>query len=300
MAPYMHGRTDVFVPFHDFPAEYPAGVPAAFVDRNGIDDPCLDFDPYGRLLTTARRGTTMLSVSGVLKTESLNSNNSGHEQFINSFFTTTAALAFNLRDGNLYRTSVVSGGYNVDPVSSGSFWDSLGDALSSLFSSGDLTSPLIATDEEGAFYVIKNDSIIRATATGTVSFSIADVVGPGGQGHDPTVSVWSVLDLKALNGHLYMLLRCGVSSSVYYYFAALPLGAIKKENVRGAAWFAGGGSPAELSGSGSLEGFFEPKMFTGWGPDRIYIYDRADGFHRTLEVDLRGRRISRAGLVLSR
>jgi hypothetical protein len=299
MAPYMPGRTDVFVPFLDFPAEYPAVPSGAFVDRDGISDPCFDFDPYGRLITTAKRRGLLLPVSGVLTAEAFDSE---HEQFISSFLTDTEALAFNLRDGTLYRTTSVplSSGYSVNPVSSSGFWESLGDVISSLFSSGELTSPLITTDEEGAFYVIKGDSIIRATEAGTVSFGIADIIDPAGQDwNNSAVSGREIRDLKALNGYLYMLVHIKALSQSYHYFAALPLESIKAGNAQ-AAWFAGGTSQAELSGSGSLAGFFEPKKIIGWGPERIYVYDVSGGFHRTVEVDLRSRGISRAGLVLPR
>jgi hypothetical protein len=299
MAPYMPGRTDVFVPFLDFPAEYPAASPGPFVDREGIIDLCLDFDPYGRLITTANRGGVLFPIFGVLTAETFDS----EQHITNNLFSTTEALAFNLRDGNSYYTTsdVLRGGYSVNPVSETGFWESLGNTLSSLFSSGALASPLITTDEEGAFYVIQGNSIVRATGAGAVSFDIADIIDPAGQGwNDTTVSERKILDLKALNGYLYILLYIKDSSQVYNYFAALPLGAIKGENVRGAAWFAGGKSQAELSGSGSLAGFFEPKKIVGWGPERIYIYDISGDFHRTVEVDLRGRRISGAGLVLSR
>jgi hypothetical protein len=53
--------------------------------------------------------------------------------------------------------------------------------------------------------------------------------------------------------------------------------------------------------SRSLEGFFGPKKIVGWGPERIYVYDQqgdSGAFHRIVEVDLRDRRISGAGLVV--
>jgi hypothetical protein len=298
MAPYMSGRANVFVPFFNFPAEYPAVSPGAFVDREGISDPCLDFDPYGRLITTANRGGLFSPISGVLTVETFDS----EHHITNNLFSITKGLAFNLRDGTLYCTTRTgSGRYKVESVSSSGFWASLGNAILSLFSSGVLTSPIITTDEEGAFYVIKDDSIVRATEAGAVSFDIADIIDPAGQAWDnSTVSAREILDLKALNGYVYMLIYIKAASQSYHYFAALPLEAIKGGDVRGAAWFVGGKS-AELSGSGSLAGFFEPKKIIGWGPERIYVYDvfnGAGGFHRTVEVDLRSRRISGAGLVL--
>jgi hypothetical protein len=119
-------------------------------------------------------------------------------------------------------------------------------------------------------------------------------------------------DLKALNGYLYALLcvhyQDDTTDHTAYYdcFAAIPLESIKQGNVKG-SWYVGGQSVDELDdnqGSNSLEGFFGPKKFAGWGPDRIYVYDNQGtsyndrkGFHRIVEVDLLNRKISRAGLI---
>jgi hypothetical protein len=118
-----------------------------------------------------------------------------------------------------------------------------------------------------------------------------------------------ILDLKALNGYLYALLYVKHEGEDKYndYFAAIPLESVKNGTVAG-SWFAGGPSVDELpeghdTTPRSQEGFFGPKKFVGWGPDRIYIYDdhgASDGFYRIVEVDLRNRGISKAGLVVDR
>jgi hypothetical protein len=114
--------------------------------------------------------------------------------------------------------------------------------------------------------------------------------------------------LKAQNGYLYALLFVRFDSEsgeeYYDYFAAIPIESIKQGNVQG-AWYAGGQSVDELDEghdrtSKSLEGFFGPQKFAGWGPERVYVYDYngdGDRFHRIVEVDLLNRKISKAGLI---
>ncbi|MDR0623785.1 MAG: hypothetical protein LBG10_05080 [Treponema sp.] len=303
MAPYKFQdgtvKTDVWALFYDLPRDFENLV--GYVERGaavGNDNLCLDFDPYGRLLTTAERGGEI----GLIKVEKFKT-----DQFISNI--TAESVAFNLRDGNVYYTSGSGYRYSVHKVSAKSFLESIIEEITDFIFPGSLTSPFITIDEEGAFYTISGEKIYRTTDNGqSVNFDIADIIDPAGQEWGEADVDWNILDLKALNGYLYVLLYVHVLGNDHYYdyFAAVPLESIKKGAVKGAAWFTGGKSVDELDGDHasdpySLNGFFGPKKITGWGPDRLYVYDShdmSDGFHRIVEVDLRNRRISKAGLVL--
>jgi hypothetical protein len=305
MVPYMPGgsgnmRTDVFAPFFDLPAEYPAVSSGGFVNRENLNDLCFDFDPYGRLYATLK------SPSQLYRIENLKAGG-GKKVSPDINLNTFNNAAFNLRDGQLY---LITSGKKIVAVPRNwvaGFWDLVGDLFSD-----DVSSPVFTIDEEGAFYTIPGKGEISRTKDGkTDSFDIADIIKPAGQGWDEAkVEKREILDMKALNGYLYVLLYVFLNDGErrdYDYFAAIPLEAIKTGTVKGAGWAVGGRSADQLGGGrntgrDSTEGFFGPKKIVGWGPERIYVYDFHNdkaGFHRIVEVDLRGRRISKAGLAAS-
>jgi hypothetical protein len=312
MTPYMplshegrEIRTDVFAPFYDLPELYPAG-PVGYVDRKGIsNNGAFDVDPYGRLLTTID------SEKKIHRIERLNNGNS--EVFVDSLsFASFHGLAFNLQDGDLYFVFQFWNNYYFDAKS-----NILGNRIDEVINQYKLSSPIITIDEAGILYGLgqSNEQMYISARQkqhywGSESSSSVRL--------DPATlkelldfnaeyDQAEILDLKALNGYLYALLYVKHEGKDNYndYFAAIPLESIQNGTAAG-SWFVGGTSVDELPeghdrGPGSREGFFGPKKFAGWGPDRIYIYDyNGSGeqrFHRIVEVDLRNRGISKAGLI---
>jgi hypothetical protein len=315
MVPYRYNEEDKYVdtthftPFYDMPEKYPAySVETVLpsIDR-GTDKICLEFDPYGRVFTTGRS----IQLLRLFRFNDFFSNGSIYG--LSDTLTEARGLAFNLRNGRLYHAyNLTSSVYYLleHDVSSQDFKET-----SPPNSISHLDSAIITIDEEGMLYGIEDENNkISVRPMGSYysrdnpvsTFDIDNLIDFLGREIESTPEI---LDLKALNGYLYMLLAV-LQNDVYYdYFAAIPLESIKQGNVKG-AWYVGGTSVDELDGkdhnvgSNSLEGFFGPKKFVGWGPDRIYVYDYQgsndnypNGFHRIVEVDLLNRKISRAGLI---
>jgi hypothetical protein len=305
MAPYTISNnevpTNVWAPFYDLPAEYPeAGV--NYISRRGVGDNNLnlDFDPYGGLLTTADDAKWLYRIKNL------------KDPFQEISKTSTSNVAFNLQDGELYISSETAddGKFRIGKVPA-NWLQGMLNWLSGLWLKG-LSSSIFTVDEDGALYTIVDSKIYRTTLDDQfASFNIADIIDPTGQDWADGDPARKILDLKALNGYLYVLLYIQDEQDHYYdYIAAVSLDSIKKGTGR-AAWAAGGRSVDELQGDNinpdSLEGFFGPKKIVGWGPDRIYVYDYQEydsnpdkRFRRIVEVDIRNRRISRAGLVVRR
>jgi hypothetical protein len=319
MVPYMPGsdqevRTDVFVPFVDLPSgDYRAGLAVNRIIERGIDEVCLDFDPYGRIYMM---GKVLVSVlSGVIRVDDF----SARQDMVNDLpsFTGEHGLAFNLRNGRLYYAyrSAIGGTYML------SEYDVSGQNRRLTNNASQLTSTIITIDEEGTLYGTNGDKIsVRSMGSytgqnangNTVSlFDIRGIISdfPGRKdGEEPPEP--HIIDLQALNGYLYALLYIYRDGGYYDYFAAIPLESIKQGTVEG-VWHVGGRSVDELddedydTAPNSREGFFGPKKFAGWGPDRIYVYDYHGGgdsgggaFHRIVEVDIRNRGISKTGLIV--
>jgi hypothetical protein len=307
MAPYTREKqTGVFAPFYDLPIQYPDRPIGTYVDRGnvGADDLSLDFDPYGRLITTVGNSERLYRIE--------NFNDSGRKRISSEFNVVDFnAVAFNLQNGELYISSAVANNkFDIGGVPA-NWFDGVLNWFSGWWSKG-LSSPYFTIDEEGAFYTISGGKIYRtAHGSQSASFDIADIIDPAGQEWDEAnVVERTILDLKALNGYLYILLFVLDKQGQYYdYFAAVPVDAIKREAVKGAAWFAGGRSVDQLdegynTDPYSRKGFFGPKKIVGWGPERVYVYDLHgvdhDGFHRIVEVDIGSRGISKAGLVVKK
>jgi hypothetical protein len=302
MAPYMREKNSgVFAPFYDLPPEYPEGE-VLFINRGDVDELCLDFDPYGRLFTTVDDSKNLYRIENWIKKERIKST-----LFSGNFLN----VAFNFQNGALYRSNSSGLGnvYTVTGIPSGSFVTDLIDAVKNVVFPDDLTLPIFTVDETGAFYTISDAKIYRTASDGqSTSCNIADIIDPAGQDWAETPDNRQIIDLKALNGYLYVVLvvhfGADTTKRYYDYVAAVPLESIKN-GAGEAAWFAGGKSVDELDEKldrYSLKGFFGPVKIVGWGPERIYVYDHHDagdaGFRRIVEVNLRDHTISRAGLVV--
>jgi hypothetical protein len=316
MVPYGYNEdkyvdTTHFTPFYDMHEKYPeysVETVLPSIDR-GTDEICFDFDPYGRIYAI---GGNLLRFNDFLSSDVIYDNLSQS--------TIGRGLAFNLRNGHLYHAYQLDGYHLLEHDVSGQESEEISPPNNIL----QLNSAIITIDEEGTLYGIgrnnndtNNNGKISVYPMGAYfagedideklvsSFDIDKLFGFLGRENPDK---WGIFDLKAQNGYLYAILYVYFEQEKKYYdyFAAIPLESIKQGNVKG-AWYVGGTSVDELDekdhnvGSNSLEGFFGPKKFVGWGPERIYVYDYngVDGetYHRIVEVDLLNRKISRAGLI---
>jgi hypothetical protein len=306
--PYEGGQgvnRNVFVPFYDLPGEFPKENPPSI--NKEIDEICFDFDPFGRLF--AMEKTSIIPILEIIEKDVYRRDNLSSQQTkVNTLPSSTDqhGLAFSLLDGYLYYSyKSVGGSYNISkyyPYSYGSLGSPSGES--------NLSSAIITIDDEGILYgvaIVEKDNISGAAiaarqpgsyweaADGASVFitSIFEKILPDLPAD--SISSENILDLKALNGYLYML--CRITDDVY--LAAVPLEAVRTGTLGGGAWFIGAlpGENQAAHDPYTLEGFWGAQKIVGWGPDRLYVYDRSNEIHRIVEVDTGNRRISRAGLV---
>jgi hypothetical protein len=305
-------RRSVFVPFYELPAAYPSDEPSYF--DKGTDEICFEFDPFGRLFAMER----YLSVFNyVYRRETLGSQKDDVNTLPSS--ADEHGLAFNVLNGHLYyayRSTVDSKLYISEyDVSNGDKREENDPSR--------LSSALITIDEEGFLYGVTRSDDEGYSITVREQGKYWEETPPSlsmnalaenllGFKDDDGYKVGDIFDMKALNGYLYLIFyiqtTAGEDAQYYDYFAAVPLESVRAGNS-GGAWFTGGQSVDQTVEDGktidplSLAGFYGPQKFAGWGPDRIYVYDynsptsHTNEFHRIVEVDLRDRAISKAGLV---
>jgi hypothetical protein len=316
MVPYSYNQDknvnrNVFVPVYDLPGAFPGGGIHS-IDK-GIDEICFDFDPFGRLFAMEKVKAFDIIPAGTYVCQ--RDNLSGDRKIVNTVgsFGNSHGLAFNLLDGYLYysyRSILLNNPYylSVYDVSSQSY-------VRKDNSLSHLSSAIITIDDEGILYgvtgqeadtaitVRKPGSYWKADGDGVSSLfikSIFEKALPDGDSGDYITSE-SILDLKALNGYLYMI--CRQNEDFPAFFAAVPLEAVRTGNPAGGAWFVKGLTVDDLAtaASDTLEGFLGARKFAGWGPDRLYVYDTQGntdyGTHRIVEVDLGNRRLSKAGMI---
>jgi hypothetical protein len=306
MVPYLYSDKElskaVFVPFYDLPAQYPVSGPLVSVDK-GMEEICFDFDPFGRLFAME---------SGVLgKCVYRRNTLSSPKELINTLPSSTGehGLAFNVLNGRLYYAYLGGTGLNQNKYVLSEYDVSRsGQGTLKQNTASNLSSALITIDEEGFLYGVtgpKNDIEITVRKQGaywTESSSSLSMRSVAGSLPEDNGIVENISDLKALNGYLYVLFT--VISGNNGYCAAIPLESVRAGTL-GGAWFAGSMMSGEQTGAPDLfstAGFYGLKKFVGWGPDRLYIYDvhgnGEDSFHRIVELNLRDRKISKAGLIV--
>lgn len=289
----------VFVPLYELPAEYPVPSPP-YLDK-GTEEICFDFDPFGRLF--AMENIINENSKYVYRRDTLFSQGTRVNTLLPSS-TEEHGLAFNVLNGRLYYaylSSIPSHPYYL------SEYDGSSSGPGTPIKNGqlNLASALITIDEEGFLYGVVIDQHDQLSLTArkqgaywagspvlSMKSILEDLLEVKGY------AVETIADLKALNGYLYILFGAGDGK----YCAAIPLESVRAGTLKD-AWFAGGAAFEEGQTGApdpySTAGFYGPEKFVGWGPDRLYVYDvwYDDSRHRIVELNLRDRKISKAGLV---